>query len=716
MPTKRLTAKLSALNSIVLNAFNLSNEKDIVAEFIKAGMKVLDADFGYSFIKATNSSKFSLLYITPGVDYFPNPIPRKQGIVARAYSTRQPQLISDVPQTDFVRHDARSAMQSVAVVPITYKNNTYGTLHFAYYKTHKFTEEEQNLFTYIGNSAAQAITINRLYNDLRGFKNTLDNTLDSIFIFDSLEARLLYVNKGAVKLSGYKRSEILQKTFLDMVVEPSRKEIAERIEAIESGTGPKHFEFQTFLKCSDESKVPIEISMQLINQLGRPEHYLAVVRDITQRREAEISITKMAYFDQLTGIPNRVMLNEKVKEEHIRAQGTNGMYALFFLDLDRFKIINDIYGHYVGDMMLKQVAQRVSRAIPKKAMVARMGGDEFLVLLPNIKSVAEAELCAINIQETFAELFKINEHELYSNGSVGFAIFPLNGADYHVVMKHADLALHRAKDHGGGNVQHYNDGHANFLTMQPMLHSQLRHAIKRNELTLEYQPVVNVQTKKIIGSEALIRWNHPERGLLYPRDFISQAEESGLIVEIGQWVINEVCRQIREWETEGRIPPPVSINVSPRELLRPALVDTISASLKKYRISPSQIKLELTETFLMKNIDLSISILEQLKSIGLGILIDDFGTGYASLNYLRRLPIDAVKIDQSFVAGIPVNIQDAALTSAIIAISHQLGLDVVAEGVEELSQLEFLEDSHCNFVQGNYFYMPLSPKDFAELF
>lgn len=440
-----------------------------------------------------------------------------------------------------------------------------------------------------------------------------------------------------------------------------------------------------------------------------------IICQLHELKQSEQDMAKMAYYDTVTGIPNRSFLNEKLAEEHRLAEETKEMYALFFIDLDSFKVINDIYGHQVGDTLLKRVAQRIQGTLPKKAVLARMGGDEFLVLLPNLNAVSEAEKCATGILEVFTNFFQIDEHELYVNGSVGFAIFPLDGVSPNVLLKHADLALHRAKDHGGGNFQQYRVGQPLFYTMQPKLQSQLRKAIANEELVLHYQPIVGVRNKRIIGCEALVRWNHPEMGLLYPGDFIGQAEESGLIVQLGQWVINEVCRQIQQWEQEDKIPPPVSINISPRELLRPALVSNIETALKKHKVSPTQIKLELTETFLMKNIDLSIGILEQLRALGLRILIDDFGTGYASLNYLRKLPINGVKIDQSFVMGVPNNLQDAALTSAIIAISHQLGLDVVAEGVENVDQLNFLRAAQCNFAQGNFFFKPVNAQAFADL-
>lgn len=706
--------KLDIVNKSAVEALRAPSEKSIVKNFIEASLKVMGGDFGFAWYKNNHDKTFRWMYKTENTPYEPA-TPRPNGVMMQTLKSKSARFIKDVVGSGFVRSDAREYMESVAIIPMAHKNKVYGNLVICFKKTHVFTEEEKSLAVFIGNVAAQAITINRLYSDLKSFRATLDNTSDSIFIFDPETLKIEYLNQGAILFSGQKPSTLLKKPLTNAITGLSEAELRKKMEQIVELSDPHPAMMESTITHPVLGKVPVEISLQHISHKNQPDQFLAIVRDISERKQSELSITKMAYYDQLTGVPNRALLMDRLKSEHIRAQTEKGMYGIFFIDLDRFKIINDIYGHQVGDVLLKQVAQRISRVLPKKATVARMGGDEFLVLLPKLKSVTEAEQCAVEIQSIFNDFFKINEHELYSNGSVGFAIFPLDGMDYHVVMKHADLALNRAKEHGGGDIQHYHVGQPLFYTMQPKLQNQLRQAIKRGELLLQYQPVVHVKTKKIIGSEALIRWNHPEMGLLYPGDFVGQAEESGLIIDIGRWVINEVCRQIREWEDSGRIPPPVSINVSPRELLRPTLVDTIEQALKKYKISPSQIKLELTESFLMKNIDLSISILQQLKNLGLRILIDDFGTGYASLNYLRRLPIDAVKIDRSFVSGVPVNLQDAALTSAIIAISHQLGLEVVAEGVEKLSQFEFLRAAQCNFAQGNFFYKPASADQFSDL-
>jgi diguanylate cyclase (GGDEF)-like protein/PAS domain S-box-containing protein len=707
--------KITALNKVTLESLGEHNKLVIVKKFTEASIDILDADFGFAWWRQNVADEYKLVYKSDHIPYEPNP-PRKRGGNYKAQTSGAPVFVPDTSKEVYSKqYDVRPYMKSYVIIPIAFEGNFYGNIVLCYEKKKSFNPDDHSLAGALGNALAQALTISRLYGNLKNFQQTVDSALDSIFIFDSDNLKIVYANEGAVAFSGMKRQDILGKTLSETISGLSHEELLEKITDIQKHPNKPNKVFESTYTHPVKGKIPIEVHLQHIVRPEQQDQFLVFVRDITDRVQAQSNITKMAYYDTVTGIPNRALLNERLIEEHERAKTENGMYAMFFIDLDRFKIINDIYGHHVGDNLLKEVAKRLSKVIPKKATVARMGGDEFLVLLPNIKAVSEAEKCAKEILEIFTQFFQIDDHELYANGSVGFAIFPLDGIDYHVVMKNADLALNRAKEHGGANIQQYRVGQPLFYTMQPKLQSQLRQAIKKEELELHYQPIINVKTQRITSCESLIRWNHPEMGLLYPTDFIGQAEESGLIVEIGEWVFEEVCKQIQAWGTEGHMPPPVSINVSPRELLRPTLVSNMERILKKYKVSASQIQLELTETFLMKNIDMSIAILEQLKALGLKILIDDFGTGYASLNYLRMLPINGVKIDQSFIKGVPGDLQDTALTSAIIAISHQLGLDVVAEGVESLAQFEFLRDADCNFAQGNFFFKAVDADQFADM-
>ncbi len=710
---KGFSEKIISLNRAVVASLKATSQRGIIEQLLLTAAKTFEADFAYAYLK-NSTNKFHLVYKTPSTPYEPQ-VPRKGGIVARTFLSRNARFIEDVNKIGFVRADAKQNMRGVAVIPIYHKSTRYGALVICYKKPHKFSKEEKSLFDFLGNTVAQALTINRLYNNLADFKRTLDNTLDSILMFDPKSLKISYANEGAAQLTDTKLKVLHGSKFYEIIDGLSEKDLRDRMDQVRSNEQMQYLVFDSTIKGHKKTRWPVEISLQHILQKDQPERFLAIVRDITERRQSEDTIRKMAYFDPLTKLPNRILFNERIREELDRVEGNKGMFGVFFIDLDRFKVINDIYGHQVGDELLTAVADRLQKALPRKSTLCRMGGDEFMVLLPKIKNVKDAISCAKVIQDSFVDFFELEEQEIYVNSSVGLAIFPLDGNDIRTVMKHADLALHRAKEQGGNSYQQYNSGLPIFYSMQPKLESQLRKAIANNELVVHYQPVVNVHNEKIAYCEALVRWNHPEMGMLYPDAFISQAEESGLIVEIGNWIINEVSREIAHWRSTGKKIVPVSINVSPRQLLNSNFVTQIQAAFSAHKVKISDVKLELTETFLMKNIDLSVGILEQLKLLGLKILIDDFGTGYASLNYLKRLPIDGVKIDKAFIQGSATNLQDAALTSAIISIAHQLSLEAVAEGVETKEQLLLLREHKCDFAQGNLFHKPMPGAEFGKL-
>ncbi len=714
MTKQSYSEKLALLNLAVLESIQGGSETEVLKQYTQRAIDILGAAFGHVWFKAPGAKRYQMVYRSPTSPFVPA-YPRRKGITYEAITARAPIFIEQITKRKNVKADAKDMMASAAVIPITYRNNTYGIFVIAYKKPHLFSSEEKNLATAIGASAAQAITISRLYSELVDFKNTLDNTLDSIFIFDPKSLKIQYANKGAIELTGKKHAVLLRHGLSQVLAGLHEKDLRIKMQEIVENKQSQLEVFESWLQHPDDGKVPVEISLERVAQSHRPDRFLAIVRDIGERKHSEDTIKRMAYYDALTGLPNRSLLTQRLTEELRRAEAKAGMFAIFFIDLDRFKVINDIYGHQMGDQLLRQVASRLQKALPRKSTISRMGGDEFLILIPKLKHLGEALKVAKALQDLFVGFFQINDQEIYANGSIGLAVYPQDGLDARTILKHADVALHRAKEQGGSNYQQYNSGLPVFYSMQPKLERQLRQALKKNELLLHYQPMVSVKTKKILGCEALVRWNHPEMGMLYPDAFVSPAEESGLIVQLGEWVFEEVCRQIKEWRTLKVNPVPVSVNVSPRELLRPTFAIDTERVLKKYKTKSSEIKLELTETFLMKNIDLSVGILEQLKLLGLKILIDDFGTGYASLNYLKRLPIDGVKIDRTFIQGSGANLQDAAITTAIIAISHQLGLEVVAEGVELQQQWDMLKVNNCDLAQGNYFSKPLTGADFTKL-
>jgi predicted signal transduction protein with EAL and GGDEF domain/FixJ family two-component response regulator len=454
---------------------------------------------------------------------------------------------------------------------------------------------------------------------------------------------------------------------------------------------------------------------------------VAVVRDITSLKLNEEKIRRLAYFDPLTGMPNRLHFIERVDRELLRARRENRQLALLFLDLDGFKRINDTLGHSTGDFLLQSVAERlkeklrasdiVERAGPDEFSLhfARLGGDEFTIVLPDIEDVTVVSLIAQRVQAMLNLPFNIGGKAITITASIGIAVFPEDGGDAATLLKHADTAMYHAKDQGRNNWQMYSKTLTSKAMARLSVENDLRKGLERNEFHLVYQPQVLAQNGKIVGMEALIRWQHPGRGLVLPAEFIPVAEESGLIVPMGKWVIQAACRQLREWQRSGVTTPRVAVNLSARQLRAPGFIDSVAAIIAETGVSADLLELELTESILMDPDAHRIDELHRLRALGVHFSIDDFGTGYSSMAYVKRLPIGSLKIDQSFVRGLPDSTNDAGITTAIMAMARSLDLDVIAEGVETSAQRAFLRKVQCPKLQGYLFSPPVPAEDMERL-
>ncbi len=708
-----LVDKVSLLNLAALESLNAADERIILKKITDAGIAITNADFAYAWVKDKDNMKFRLVYRSPQMPYVPE-YPRKNGMTAKAIRTKIPQYAVNVASDKRVKADAKQYMRSAVVIPITHRNKTHGIIVLCFKNLHKFLKEEQTLCSSLGNSAAQAITINRLHFDLKDFKHTLDNTLDSIFIFDPETFNISYINRGVVQQLNLTRKKLINESFLSLLHPSSRisfKQKAARV--VRSKVHSSVFEIN--FRSPTGKRVPAEIMLQYVATPGQPAHLLGIVRDLTERKKSEEKIKQAAFHDALTGLPNRILFTDQLTNLSQEAERENKKFAVMFLDLDRFKFINDILGHVMGDELLKKAAERLKKSIKKQDFVSRLGGDEFVILLRDLKSPKDAERVAQRIVSAFQLPFKLGGQEIYVTSSVGISLYPHDGRDAVRLLKNADNALYRVKQDGGNGFQHYHQGIVIPQMYRLELEKQLRQAVAKNELMLFYQPIYNLKTGTLVSAEALVRWKHPQMGLILPGEFITQAEESGLIVPMGLWIIEEACKQAKLWSLRGR-DIPISINISPRQLLQQDLFSHVRRLLKKYDLPSYLIELELTETSLIKNMDMSIEVLKQFRALGLKVFIDDFGTGYASLSYLKRLPIDFIKIDQSFVQGAIGNPQDANLIKAIISMAHHLKLKVVAEGVESGVQARFLASAKCDLVQGNYYSSPLAEEQFDALF
>jgi len=429
---------------------------------------------------------------------------------------------------------------------------------------------------------------------------------------------------------------------------------------------------------------------------------------------ATVEMEHLAYHDALTGLPNRPLFMDRLIMSLAQAARVNQKVAVFFLDLDRFKDINDSLGHSTGDGLLKAVAERIRRCVREGDTVSRFGGDEFTLLIPRVDQVEDAAKIAQKILETLKIPFSVLDHELFVTTSVGISIFPNDGSDPETLVRNADTAMYRAKDQGRDNYQLYAPAMNARALERLALENMLRKALSHRDFVLFYQPVVDINSKNIVGLEALIRWKHPELGLLSPAHFISAAESSGLIIPIGDWVLRTACKQAKLWQKKIDSELTVAVNLSARQFQQPNLTEEIAEVLEETGLEAKYLELEITESNAMQNAENTIYTLRELKALGVRISMDDFGTGYSSLNYLKRFPIDTLKLDQSFVRDITSNPTDAAIATAVIAMAHSLDLKVIGEGVEKEDQFAFLQKQRCDYVQGYLFSPPMAVEKIEE--
>jgi len=444
------------------------------------------------------------------------------------------------------------------------------------------------------------------------------------------------------------------------------------------------------------------------------ERTRALQQEIEARQRVEETIRQLAYFDALSGLPNRVLFNDRLSQALTYAERNGEMVAVMLLDLDRFKTINDTLGHAMGDKVLRTVAQRLRGCLRAEDTVARMGGDEFPILLPGVGSAEGALKVAEKIIEALRPPLELEGHRLYATASIGVALFPLHGHDGATLVKNADAALYRAKDQGRDNCQFYTSGTGDRAFERMVLENSLRRAIEQGEFVLHYQPLVSPKDGAIVAVEALLRWAHPELGLLLPSAFVPLAEETGLILPIGEWVLRTACRQARAWH-DGGLPVHVSVNLSSRHFRQRDLAVRIERTLAEAGIEPQHLTLEVKENVVLDNAEGALALLNELRALDLGLAVDDFGTGYSSLAYLKRLPVSSLKIDPSFTIGVPDDAGNAAITRLIVTMAHSLNLTVVAEGVESETQLAFLVETGCDLVQGDLLSRPVMHQEMTTL-
>ncbi|WP_027093410.1 EAL domain-containing protein [Cohnella thermotolerans] len=542
----------------------------------------------------------------------------------------------------------------------------------------------------------------------------LNSVGEGIFGLD-LDRKITFCNPAGVSILGYGSKEELIGQPASLIFNGRKGEDEEDAPTSCDRDWDRREQDKRFYR-SDNSSFPVEYVISSIKEKDEIVGEVVTFRDITQRKLMEEKIKYHAYFDSVTDLPNRVLLKDRLNQGIIQAQLNGEKLAVLYLDLDRFKVINDSLGHSYGDQLLRDVAKRLSRCVPKSATVSRQGGDEFTIYLPNIKSEKEVLDVVQLVMDSFTEPFQLMEHEIYIKTSIGISLYPDNGDSVETLIKNADTAMYKSKEISGNSYHFFSEGMERRTFESVKLENALYRALDQEELEVYYQPQIDYAANRIVGVEALLRWNHPRQGMIAPDQFIPIAEETALIVPIGEWILRKACRQLKEWQNRGYPMFSVAVNLSARQFEQNNLFAMVKNALSEADLSPEFLHLELTENLIIKNRDLTLKTMKELKGLGIKIAIDDFGTGYSSLGYLKSLPIDALKIDKSFLQDVTSDDDNAAITSTIITLAQNLNLSVIAEGVETHEHIEFLSARNCNLMQGYYFSRPMKAEEMTKDF
>ena len=545
--------------------------------------------------------------------------------------------------------------------------------------------------------------------------NSIVNTAaDGIIVIDE-SGMLEFVNAAVERMFGWRPLELIGRNF-DTLLMPRPQGGDKLLGGLDRNNRSPSVGVGREVKAQrrDGGVFPIELTLGEMRIDGRIK-YACIMRDVTERKCAEERIHQLAHYDKLTGLPNRALFSQLLEQALAEAKYSKKQVAVLFIDLDRFKLINDSLSHDSGDAVLKQVARRLTEAQLKRNTIARFGGDEFVVLMRECEIPTDAAETAQRMLTAIAQPLLLEGQEYHLTASIGISAYPSDGENAQTILKNADIAMYRAKEHGKNNYQFYS-AQMNLHSFERLvLERFLRHALEQDEFRVYYQPKIDLDSGCVTGMEALLRWVHPAMGMISPVKFIPLAEETGLIVPIGAWVLKAACEQNKRWADQGLPPLRVAVNLSARQFAQDDLHATILNVLEETGLPPELLELEITESVTMDNPEHAAALLRKLKALGIRLAIDDFGTGYSSLSYLKRFPIDNVKIDRSFIKDIPHDEDDVAITQAVIAMAHSLNLKVIAEGVESEEHVTFLREHGCEEAQGYLFGAPMSAEDFTEL-
>lgn len=543
--------------------------------------------------------------------------------------------------------------------------------------------------------------------------SAITENIADVIITINISGTIEFVNAAVEKVFGYTSGELINQNVSCLMPEPWHGKHAEYIQAYTESGRDRLTNFaqrELYAMRKDGSTFPIDLAVSETEVSGN-KMFIGTIRDISERIETQQRLHYLAHHDVLTTLPNRLSFQEHIEQSLKNAKQRGRKVAVLFLDVDRFKLINDTLGHHVGDFLLQEVAIRLQRCVRRGDVVSRLSGDEFTILLDDVNELEDIAPIAHKLIGSFSEPVVYSGQELFTTVSIGISIYPDDGNDLPTMMQHADIAMYSAKGEGGSCYRFYSTDMNPRADERLQFEASLRRALERKEFVLHYQPQMDTETGSVAGVEALLRWQHPVHGLIPPLDFIYILEETGLIVSVGEWVIRNACQQHIQWCEAGFKPVMMAVNISARQFNDAELVEKITTILDETGMAPRYLELEITETTLIQQTDKTMSTIAGLHSLGVQLAIDDFGTGYSSLGYLRKLPIHTLKIDRSFVLDITTDPDDAAIVQLILDMANSLKLNVIAEGVETAEQLDFLQKRHCRYVQGYYFSRPVLAED-----
>lgn len=545
-------------------------------------------------------------------------------------------------------------------------------------------------------------------------RDIIDNAGEGIVVYDR-DLRYVLWNAFMKELTGLGPEDVLGRGAMEVFPNLAEQQVEEMLRRALHGESVSSPDVHYFIPSTDRRGWVSAVYRPYVDDDGEIIGVIALIRDITERKAAEQQIEYQAYHDALTGLANRHLFQEHLSLALALAQRHQKQVAVLFLDLDHFKVVNDSLGHSVGDALLQQIARRLKAAVREGDTVARVGGDEFTIVLQDLARPQDAAIVAQKVLRTVAQPMDVQTHRLYVTTSIGITMSPEDGEDAETLLKNADTAMYRAKSEGRNTYQMSTRELSRSTQERMSVESGLHEALESGAFTLLYQPQIDVETGTIAGMEALLRWRHPQRGIILPEEFIGVAEDRGLILPIGDWVLRQACSDVRRLQKRGVPHFRVAVNLSARQFRDPSLAPTVRTVLAETGVPADTLELEITETVAMENVALTMTTLNDFRNAGVTIALDDFGTGYSSLSYLKRFPLDALKIDRAFVTDLPDKFEDAAIVSSVIQLANGLGLRVVAEGVETREQLEFLREAGCREVQGYYYSYPISIEKMEDL-